>query len=137
MKIVIDTNVVLDVLAERHPFFERSRMVMALASTGQVTAGITANTITDISYLLGRHGWDTTAVKNALMNLMELVDVLDVTRERCIRAFRLPMFDYEDALLAECAEHWGAEYIVTRNLSDFEGAPVPSIAPEAFLTHLS
>lgn len=132
MKIVLDTNVVLDVLANREPFADEAEAVLNAAAYGRVEAAITANTVTDIAYLL-RKSLPGSAIKTALLGLMELLDVVEVNYERCVEAFDLPMSDYEDALLSCCAAKWGAEYIVTRNLKDFVGSPVKALTPGEFL----
>ena len=80
-----------------------------------------------------RKSLDQDQIKNALYDLMDLLDIVDVTRRECIAALNLPMSDYEDALLACCAKNWGAEYIVTRNAKDFSLSPVEALTPDHFL----
>ncbi len=65
--------------------------------------------------------------------MMDVLDVVDVTRNDCIKAFDLLIADYEDALLVHCAKRTKAEYIITRNTKDFVNSPVEAIAPEDFL----
>lgn len=132
MKILLDTNVVLDHLMNREPFVDEAETVLNAVAYRQIEAAITANTITDIAYLL-RKAMNRDAMKTALLGLMELVEVVEVNYERCVAAFDLPMTDYEDALLAHCAEKWGAEYIVTRNIKDFGGSPVKALTPSELL----
>lgn len=132
MRIVFDTNVIIDVLANREPFADDAESVLNLAAQGTVTGAITANTITDIAYLM-RKKMNGEAIQTALMGLMEVLDVVEVGRASCIGAFGLHFSDYEDALLAFCAKGWNADFIVTRNGKDFIGSPVPAIAPGDFL----
>lgn len=133
MKIVLDTNVVLDVLTDRKPFAAASAKVMTMAESAAVRAAITANTITDVAYLLRKHLGDKEAVKTALHGLLNVLEVLTVTGEDCARALELPMPDYEDALLAECARTWEADYIITRDPKGFAKSPVRAVSPEAYL----
>ena len=132
MKIVIDTNIVLDILACREPFFEQSQAVMQLVAQSKVTGAITASSITDIYYIM-RKRLDKDEIRDALYGLMELVDIVDVTRRECLAALDMPMSDYEDALLSCCAKNWDAECIVTRNTKDFSFSPVKALTPEHFL----
>jgi predicted nucleic acid-binding protein len=132
MKIALDTNIVLDTLACREPFFERSQAVIRLVAEGKATGAVTANTITDIYYILRKH-LDKGAVKAALRGLMELLEVVDVTGGECLAALDLAMDDYEDALLACCAKNWGAGCIITRNTKDFINLPIRALTPEDFL----
>lgn len=136
MMVLIDTNVVLDVLGNREPFVQHSEAILALAAQNRITGAITANTVTDIYYLLREYLHDNEAVKTALINLLDLLDVIEVTRNDCIKAFDLPMKDYEDALLAHCAKRKNADYIITRNTRDFINSTVEAITPDNFLKNL-
>jgi predicted nucleic acid-binding protein len=135
MKITLDTNIVLDTLARREPFFTQSQPVIRLAAEGEVEGAITANSLTDIYYILRKH-LDKEAVKTALRGLLELLEVVEVTGNDCLAALDLPMDDYEDALLACCAKNWAADYIVTRNTRDFVHSPVKAMDPEDFMKNL-
>jgi predicted nucleic acid-binding protein len=135
MKILFDTNVVLDVLARREPFFEQSQAVIRLVAEGGVHGAVTANTITDIFFLL-RKQLSKDKAKTALHGLMELLEVADVTGDDCLAALELEMDDYEDALLACCAQRWEADCIVTRNTKDFFHSPVKALAPDVFVNSL-
>jgi predicted nucleic acid-binding protein len=134
MNILIDTNVILDVLGNREPFVRHSAAVLMLAAKGKLGASITANTVTDIYYLTKKYIQSPADIKNALLNLMAVLDVVDVTKTDCLKAFDLPINDYEDALLAHCAKRVKADYIITRNLKDFSNSPVNVISPEDFLS---
>ena len=132
MKIVLDTNVVIDLLANRLPFADDAEAVFDVIGQGGVSAAITANTVTDIAYIMRKY-LSRGNLKTALLGIMELCDVLEVNHENCIGAFDLSMPDYEDALLAHCTKKWQADYIVTRNLKDFRESPVPALVPGDFL----
>ena len=132
MKIVVDTNIVLDTLAHREPFFEQSQPVMQIIAEGKAEGAITANAITDIYYILRKH-LDKDALKAALRGLMELLDIIAVTGDECLAALDLPINDYEDALLSCCARSWKADYIVTRNVKDLTLSAVKAITPADFL----
>ncbi|MDI6878248.1 MAG: PIN domain-containing protein [Desulfitobacteriaceae bacterium] len=134
MNVVIDTNVILDVLSQREPFVKHSTSVLMLAAKGKFSASMTANTVTDIYYITKKYLQSHEAVKDALLGLMDVLDIVDVTKTDCIKAFNLPVNDYEDALLAHCAKRIKADYIITRNLKDFTNSPVNAIAPEEFLS---
>jgi predicted nucleic acid-binding protein len=132
MKIALDTNIVLDALARREPFFEQSQAVIRLVAEGKTDGAITANAITDMYYILRKH-LDNEALKAALRGLMELLEVMEVTGDNCLAALDLPMNDYEDAILACCAKNWAADCIVTRNTKDFTHSPVKAMTPKDFL----
>jgi len=132
MKIIFDTNIILDVLAHREPFFEKSRAVMQFVAENKVKGAITANIVTDIFYVLRKH-MDNETLKTALRNLMELFEVVEVSQIDCISALDLTIKDYEDSLLICCAKRWKADCIITRNIGDFKYSPVKAITPADFL----
>ena len=136
MKIAIDTNIVLDMLAKREPFFKQSQAVIQLVAERKLEGAITANSVTDVYYILRKH-LDSETAKTSLRGLTELLDIIDVTQEECLVALELPMSDYEDALLSCCARQWEADYIVTRNIKDFKNSPVKALTPNDFLKTVS
>lgn len=129
MKLVFDTNVIVDVLARRPPFVDASKNAMATAAREGVLGAMTANTATGVFYLLRKHQPDRKALKITLIGLMDYLEVLDTTGELCRRAIRSAMTDFEDALLVESAKQWSADYIVTRNVRDFAASPIPALTP--------
>lgn len=131
MNIVFDTNIIIDVLAKREAFYADSARALS-ATDGKTTfACITSNTVTDIFYIMRRYKIPPETIKDSLRKLFSLVEVLDVNAEDCKTALTTAMEDFEDSVLARCALRHSADYIVTRNATDFIGSPVPALtAPE-------
>jgi len=134
MRVMIDTNVMLDTLANREPFVAASSAILLAAAQGEIVALISASVVTDLYYSVRKHLLDSDAAREVLQDIMDITDIVQVGKVECHQAFELPMSDYEDALLACCAKNAGAEYIITRNLKDFEGSPVEAIEPDLFLS---
>ncbi|MDR3270351.1 MAG: PIN domain-containing protein [Peptococcaceae bacterium] len=132
MKVLIDTNVILDVLTKREPHFEISASFLKLCGV-QTTGFIASSQTTDIFYLLHRMGKSATKAKAVIQILIGNVKVIDVTAADVKNALASAMPDYEDALLAFGGKRHKAEYIITRNEKDFEQSPVPALSPQAFL----
>jgi len=132
MKVLIDTNIILDVLTEREPHFEFSASFLKLCGT-QITGCIIASQTTDIFYMLRRSGIDSPSAIGSIKKLIDNVKVLDINAVDVQNALNSPMPDYEDSLLACCAERQKAEYIITRNEKDFKLSPITALAPRAFL----
>jgi predicted nucleic acid-binding protein len=132
MKVLIDTNVILDVLTQREPHIKFSAQFLRLCGAN-VTGCITVSQTTDIFYLLRRFGKDAQSAKDIIKKLTVNIKTLDVTNADFQNAMAAEMPDYEDALLAYCAKRHKAEYIVTRNESDFGFSPVPAVSPQSFL----
>ena len=132
MKVLIDTNVILDVLLKRESHFEFSASVLKLCGM-QVTGFIAANQTTDIFYLLRRGGKDAKSAKDIVKMLIDNVKVLDISAADVQNAIADEALDYEDSLLACCAERHKADYIITRNEKDFNFSQVPALSPQTFL----
>jgi predicted nucleic acid-binding protein len=133
MKVLIDTNVIIDVLAKREPFHETSAQILRLSETGKLTAFISASSVTDIVYILRKYVRDKSVLALTVQNLLSIVDVADILKTDIFKAFELNFTDYEDALQARCAKRLKANFIITRNPADFVNSPVPALTPEAFL----
>lgn len=134
MNVLIDTNVVLDSLATRVPFAGAAEKVVLLAANHEINACITASSVTDIHYLLKKHLRDGGACRQVLRKTLSIFKILDVTGLDCRQALDLPMPDFEDAILAVCGKRHQMDYIITRNLKDFDRSPVRAISPNQFLS---
>ena len=132
MKVLIDTNVILDVLFQREPHFGHSAALLRLCGGG-LTGRIAASQTTDIFYLLGREGMDSQVAKGIIKALVANIKVVDINTTDVQAALASDMPDYEDALLACCAKRQHAAYIITRNEKDFKHSPIPALSPQAFL----
>ncbi len=131
MKILIDTNVILDFLTDRVPFFESSAKLIGLCESGELQGYITANTITDIIYILRKHT-DIRTLKSMLLNLFEFVDIIDVNKADILKAFEFEFSEYEDALQCQSAIKERIDFIVTRNEKDFKNSKIPVKNPKEF-----
>lgn len=94
---------------------------------------ITANSVTDVYYLLRKHLQNTEKAKQTLSKLFSLFQILDITENNCKNALISPISDYEDGLLATCAKRHKIDSIVTRNLKDFTESPIQAVSPDEFI----
>ena|SRR5690554_6166779 len=134
MKIIIDNNVVLDVFQNRKPFVTSSSRVLRLVETKQIKGYITANSITDIYYVLNRFLKDKQKLYSSIEILLKLIDIVDISGKDIKNAFHPGIIDFEDELISVCAKRENIDYIVTRNTKDFLKSSVPAITPEDFIT---
>jgi predicted nucleic acid-binding protein len=135
LKVIIDTNVILDVLAQRAEFFLDSSKILKLSEMDSIKASITASSVTDIVYILKKH-----KVANPIetvKKLISIVPVSSVTAANISKAFELDFDDFEDALVAAVAKSGKADYIITRNTKDFVKSPVPAITPTELIKILA
>ncbi len=133
MKIIIDNNVILDVFQNREPFVDFSSKVLRLVETNHVKGYITANSITDIYYVLNRSIKEKEQVYNYMSTLLELIEIIDVTANDIKSALHPEVIDFEDELISVCANGSNIDYIITRNTKDFKKSLVPVLTPEDFI----
>lgn len=128
MKVLFDTNVVLDVLLAREPHAEVAVQLFSLVDNGKLEGSLCATTVTTIHYLATKVVGRKQAHKY-VRELMALFEVAPVDRNVLERAMDRDFDDYEDAVLHEAATVSGAAAIVTRNGKDFVRATLPVFEP--------
>lgn len=136
MNALIDTNVVVDVLVRRMPFFADSSRVLDRAERGDFTAWLCATTITTVFYLVRRHLGATETIER-LEDLIAICSTAAVNKVVIDSALRSPFTDFEDAVLNYSALTVGADCLVTRNASDFRHSSLLVYTPSQFLAALA
>jgi predicted nucleic acid-binding protein len=132
LKILFDTNVILDVLLDREPFSTTAAQLFSKVDTGDLVGYLCATTITTVHYL-------TTKVIGAqqaqheIAKLLTLFEIAPVNRVVLKAALELKFTDFEDAVIHESATHVGAQAIITRNPRDFKKATVSVYSPDELL----
>jgi predicted nucleic acid-binding protein len=135
MKILFDTNIILDVLLDRKPFSEHASHLMSMVERSEINGFLCATTVTTIHYLLSQN-LDKKKAMNSIHAIMTLFEVAAVNRLVIENALATKFSDFEDAVLHESARQAGAEYIVTRNVKDFKASKIPVYTPIEFLSTL-
>jgi predicted nucleic acid-binding protein len=133
MRILFDTNVVLDVLLAREPFAAIALQLLSLADTGRLQGVLCGTTVTTIHYLATKAVGRRQAQRH-VRELLAIFEVAPVDGGVLARAIDLRFADYEDAVLHEAALAAGVAGIVTRNASDFSTASIPILSPEELLS---
>jgi predicted nucleic acid-binding protein len=133
MRILVDTNIIIDALTGREPFREAAEQVFLIAANRAEDMYIAASSVTDIYYLVRKHLHSTEQSKDVMSKLFELFYILDVTSGDCMDALASEMKDYEDAVITCCAYRSQVDYIVTRNIKDYAVSKVRAILPEKFV----
>ena len=133
MRLMIDTNIILDVLLKRDPFFKDSKAVLDLCESRKILGFISASTATDIFYLVRKALNSTDEAYTALGHILNIVKVLTVTNDDVNTAFIQHAPDFEDCLLATCAKSNKCSGIVTRNKKDFLSFGISTFSPEEII----
>ena len=132
MKLMIDTNILLDVLCAREKFLKRSLSVWRLCEDESVTGCISAVSVPNIIYIL-RKEIDPEKITLIVERLSNIFEITDLRESDLKAAAAMHSRDFEDAVHMCQAKRIGADYIITRNVKDFKDSPVPAVSPEEFL----
>jgi predicted nucleic acid-binding protein len=131
MRVLFDTDVVLDVIAERVPFAAAASELLDFSEQGLFEAYISAITPINIFYI-ARKAKSSGDLRQAIEHLLRTVRVCPVDH----MALASPIADYEDAVQHASAAAVGLDAIVTRNLADYKNAALPVYSPTSFLNQL-
>ncbi len=137
MKILFDTNVLVDVLQQRQPWFAKaSELVMAVAEE-KITGCLTAKQITDLYYFSRRQFSDQPdaelKARAIIEKLLSLFELIDTQASDCLNALAINNGDYEDAVLISAARRTAVDYLVTRNQKHFQSSSVKVCDPDSLL----
>lgn len=133
MKLLIDTNVVLDVLLRREPFFRTAAEVLNLTQRDDVREYVSASAITDIYYIANKQMKDRDAVRDLLKRLLMVVSVAAVSEREIQNALDLAWGDFEVSVQYSVALLNEMDGIVTRNPGDYQEANMRIWIPEQAL----
>ena len=129
MRVLIDTNVVLDLLQEREPFVENAARLFERIDAGEIEGFITATTITNIYYIVRKVAGRVVA-QDAIAQILSDLNICAVDLNVLEQALALNFEDFEDAVQYACAIVHNLDAIVTRDLSGFFNAEIPVVLPE-------
>ena len=133
MKLLIDTNVVLDVLLQREPFCRTATAVLNLTQRDDVREYVSASAITDIYYIANKQMNDRESVRDLLKRLLMVVSVAAVSEREIQNALNLAWGDFEDSVQYSVALMNEIDGIVTRNSNDYQEANMRIWLPEQVL----
>jgi predicted nucleic acid-binding protein len=135
MRVLFDTNIVLDLLLDREPFSQDAQTLVSKVEKGEITGLLCATTITTIHYLIGRSSRKEKSAE-IIKSLLKLFEIANVTRAVLEEALEVNDRDYEDSVLYKSAYHAGAGMIVTRDRNGFGKSDIPVMNPQELLALL-
>ncbi len=128
MKVLFDTNVILDLLLDRKPFAQDAAKCISKVEAGKIEGYLCATTVTTLFYLIEKAAGPGKARKSIGI-LLALFEIAPVNRIILEQALKPASKEYEDAVLHEAARLIQADIIVTRNTADFKHATIPILLP--------
>jgi predicted nucleic acid-binding protein len=135
VKVLIDTNIILDLLLEREPFVEKSLAILEQIEQGNLEGAIAATTITNIFYIIRKAEGREVAL-HAINRLLIGLQFCAVDRQTIETALSLGLKDFEDSIQLACATLNQLDAIVTRNQKDFVGSNIPIYSPTELLNQV-
>lgn len=135
MKVLIDTNIILDVLCNRTEFSENSSKIFKLCEVKKIDGYISALSVPNIVYIM-RKELDSEKIKDILATLSLIFTIADLKADDIKKAAYMNFKDYEDALQSACAARLKMNFIVTRNIKDFANSRVTAITPSELIDRI-
>ena len=132
MRIFVDTNLLLDVLARREPFYAAAARVWTLAETGACEALVSAISFNNVFYIV-RKARDAATARRALVLLRDVFASVAPDQRILNQAIDSDIPNFEDAIQFYSALRVRADYLLTRNVGDFPAGTLPILAPDEFL----
>ncbi len=137
MRVLFDTNVILDVLLDREPFSRSASALLTKVEKGEITGLVCAASVTTIYYLVNK-AYSREKATECIEFLLALMEIAPVNRVVVDTAFKQKRFrDFEDAVIYASAVHSGCSCVVTRNISDFPASEIPVFLPDELLKLLN
>ena len=137
LRILVDTNVLLDYLLCRSPYDRAAEQIVVSCKQRRLAGCIAAHSISNMFFIL-RKVFSVAERRKLLLSICELFEVEGIDKAKILNALADETFsDFEDCLQKECAAAFQADYIVTRNCADFKSSGIPCIEPTEFCKILS
>lgn len=128
MKLLIDTNVILDMVFQRDGCEDSMKLFRKIRNNGDA-ACITASSVTDLFYIIRKTLHDTEQTYTVMENIFKLVTILSVTNRDIRDAFGQKWKDFEDCVQYMVGKNSGVDYIITVNRKDYEHVFLPVRTP--------
>jgi len=132
MIILLDTNVVLDILLNRKPWYTDAALIFGMAQQKLIKGYVSASTITDLFYITEKENGKS-KTREAIKRLLKVFYPATVTDKNIYQALELDWDDFEDSIQFIVGSDLSVDYIVTRNPKDFISNSIDVVTPEHFL----
>lgn len=132
MKIFLDTNVLIDFLAERQPFYFAAASLFDYAKSGELSLSFSSISVANSFFIL-RKFYSSQELSKAFIDLRSYVDICGISSTDVYNALTANWQDGEDCIQYQAALSANCDIIITRNPEDFKKSNIPVMQPEEFL----
>ena len=115
MRVLVDTNILLDFLLQREPFFQNAELLFQAIDSGHVVGYVTATTLTDIFYIARRYTGSLEQARQAISETLTSMVICPVNRAVLESALASGLTDFEDAVQIACAVAQELDAVVSRD----------------------
>jgi predicted nucleic acid-binding protein len=136
MIVLVDSNVVLDILLFRQPWYTNAVLVFSLTKQNRIKSYVSASAITDIFYIAKKQ-LGKSAAREAIKKLLSVFLPATVTDSNIYQALDLTWEDFEDSIQYVVGKGLTVDYIVTRNTQDFSSGSIVALTPEQFIQSIA
>jgi predicted nucleic acid-binding protein len=134
--IFLDTNIIVDLIADRPPFSKYAIELFSLAELNKIKLYTSSHSLATTHYLLKKY-IEEKELRVILHNLLEFITIISVDLDVLRKNLNSNHKDFEDAIQIYCASTVnGMEYIVTRNIKDFKNSEIPAFLPNEIVAKL-
>lgn len=135
MRLLIDGNIIIDVLRKREPHYEDSTKIWKMCETDLAEGFVSALTFANLVYVM-RKELNEETINELLKKLSLIFKFEDMKATDIAAAAEMQWADFEDAVQAVTAKRIHADYIITRNVKDFNKSEVPAFTPSELFARI-
>lgn len=135
-RLFLDTNIMLDFLGERYPFYDSIAKIATLADKGQITIIVSALSYSTVSYFLTKHE-NKEIAKEKLRKFKIISEICDLNEQIIEKGLNSNFADFEDSLQYYSALSSDTNILITRNGKDFKGSSIPVMTAEEYLKSIN
>ena len=132
MKVLLDTNIVLDLLLEREPFCNEAKDIFTMIESNKISGFLCATSITTLYYLINK-SVEKSKSDEIIEQLLQLFNIVDVNKNILISSLKNNGKDFEDSVIYTSAEYFNIDIIITRDKKGFKQSNIKVLKPNDFL----
>lgn len=132
-KVLVDTNIILDFMFQRQPFYDKSEKVIALCEEKKINGYVTTSILMDLHYIIKRITHSNADADMAINEITKVFNVIDISKKDIENSILEHNRDFEDFVIENCCNRNSIDYIVTRNTKDFVGRKTKIVEPSQLL----
>ena len=133
-KVLVDSNIFVDFMFRRQPFYSNSEKVISLCEKNIIKGYVTTSILMDLRYIFYRMSHSNADADNAVKEILKVFKVISVEEKDIVNSVEKHQKDFEDSVVEECSSRNKLNCIVTRNVKDFKNEKIKVITPEELLS---